>query len=29
MERLRAQSDGWATVMRAPFEATGADVREL
>jgi homoserine kinase len=29
MERLRAEADGWATVRRAPFEATGADVREL
>jgi homoserine kinase len=29
MERLRAEADGWADVMRAPFEATGADVREL
>ena len=29
MERLRAEADGWATVQRAPFEATGADVREM
>ena len=29
MERLRAETEGWATVQRAPFEATGADVREL
>jgi homoserine kinase len=29
IERLRAQTDGWATVMRAPFESQGADVREL
>jgi len=29
MERLRAEVEGWATVRRAPFEATGADVREL
>src|SRR4051794_3961431 len=29
MERLRAEAEGWATVQRAPFEATGADVREL
>src|SRR3954470_12870487 len=29
MERLRGEVDGWATVQRAPFEATGADVREL
>jgi homoserine kinase len=29
MERLRRLSDGWAEVLRAPFEAHGADVREL
>lgn len=26
---LRARTDGWATVIRAPFEARGADVYEL
>jgi homoserine kinase len=26
---LRREADGWADVMRAPFEPTGADVREL
>jgi homoserine kinase len=29
MERLRAEAGEWAAVMRAPFEATGADVREM
>jgi homoserine kinase len=29
VERLRRESDGWATVLRAPFESQGADVREL
>jgi homoserine kinase len=29
MERLRRASDGWAEVLRAPFESHGADVREL
>jgi homoserine kinase len=29
MERLRGEAEGWAIVRRAPFEATGADVREL
>jgi homoserine kinase len=29
MERLRREADGWATVQRVPFEATGADVRSL
>jgi homoserine kinase len=29
VERLSAQTDGWATVLRAPFESQGADVREL
>ncbi len=29
MERLRRVTDGWAEVLRAPFEAHGADVREL
>jgi homoserine kinase len=29
MERLSAQTAGWATVLRAPFESQGADVREL
>jgi len=28
-EALRARTDGWASVMRAPFESQGADVREL
>ncbi len=27
--RLRGETDGWADVMRAPFESQGADVREL
>ena len=27
--RSRAETRGWATVMRAPFESQGADVREL
>ena len=27
--KLRAQADGWAQVIRAPFETQGADVREL
>jgi homoserine kinase len=29
MERLQAETDGWAAVLRAPFESRGADVREL
>jgi homoserine kinase len=29
VERLRRETDGWATVQRAPFEAAGADVRSL
>jgi len=29
IEALRARSAGWATVLRAPFESQGADVREL
>jgi homoserine kinase len=29
VERLAAQTAGWATVLRAPFESQGADVREL
>jgi homoserine kinase len=29
VEALRREADGWATVMRAPFEPQGADVREL
>ncbi len=29
MERLQAEADGWAAVLRAPFEPQGADVREL
>jgi homoserine kinase len=29
IEALRGEADGWARVMRAPFEAQGADVREL
>ena len=29
VERLRRETDGWATVQRAPFEASGADVRSL
>jgi len=27
--RLRAEADGWADVLHAPFESLGADVREL
>jgi homoserine kinase len=27
--RLRKEADGWAEVLRAPFETQGADVREL
>ena len=27
--RLRAEAEGWADVLRAPFESLGADVREL
>jgi hypothetical protein len=26
-DALRAEAEGWADVMRAPFEAQGADVR--
>jgi homoserine kinase len=29
VERLRREADGWATVLRAPFESLGADVRAL
>jgi homoserine kinase len=29
IEALRREADGWATVMRAPFESQGADVRRL
>jgi homoserine kinase len=29
MARLAAEADGWAAVLRAPFESQGADVREL
>jgi homoserine kinase len=29
VERLARETRGWATVQRAPFEAQGADVREL
>lgn len=28
-ERLAAEAEGWAAVLRAPFESQGADVREL
>jgi homoserine kinase len=27
--RLRSEAEGWADVLRAPFEPQGADVREL
>ena len=29
MEALRRESEGWADVIRAPFEPQGADVRAL
>jgi homoserine kinase len=29
VERLRRETEGWADVLRAPFETMGADVREL
>ncbi|MBI5106702.1 MAG: homoserine kinase [Solirubrobacterales bacterium] len=29
LETLRREADGWARVLRAPFEPQGADVREL
>jgi homoserine kinase len=29
MERLLARAEGWAAVLRAPFQSQGADVREL
>jgi homoserine kinase len=29
VEALTRETDGWATVMRAPFETQGADVRSL
>jgi homoserine kinase len=29
MDRLRPEAEGWATVIRAPFESRGADVYEL
>jgi homoserine kinase len=28
-EALRRETDGWARVLRAPFEPQGADVREI
>ena len=28
-ERLMAEGDGWASVIRVPFEAQGADVRAM
>jgi len=28
-EALRREADGWARVLRAPFEPQGADVREI
>jgi homoserine kinase len=28
-ERLRERADGWADVLRVPFESQGADVRQL
>jgi hypothetical protein len=27
--QLRQEAEGWADVLRAPFESQGADVREL
>ena len=29
MEQLRREAEGWASVVRAPFESRGADVYEL
>ncbi len=29
LERLRAEAEGWASVLRVPFEPQGADVREI
>jgi homoserine kinase len=29
IDRLRRETEGWATVRRVPFEATGADVRSI
>jgi homoserine kinase len=29
VEELRSRCEGWAEVLRTPFEAEGADVREL
>jgi hypothetical protein len=29
VEALRGETEGWARVMRVPFEPAGADVREL
>ena len=29
VERLRDETDGWADVLRVPFEPQGADVRAL
>jgi homoserine kinase len=29
IETLRRETTGWATILRAPFEPHGADVREL
>jgi homoserine kinase len=29
IDALERETAGWATVMRAPFESQGADVREL
>jgi homoserine kinase len=29
VEALKRETSGWATVVRAPFESQGADVREL
>ena len=29
VEALRRETEGWAQVMRTPFEPQGADVREL
>jgi homoserine kinase len=29
VEALRSEAEGWAEVMRVPFEPQGADVRDL
>ena len=29
LEALRREAEGWADVLRAPFESQGADVRAL